>query len=65
MSSEIGKPGSKRRGKDTLAMAAIARAKEHSPQFVTEVNLNPVPEYGRKYVRPHVKATGKERKAIQ
>ncbi len=64
MSSEIGKPGTKKRGADTLALAAKARAREHSPQFVTEVNRDPVPEYGRKYVRPHVKPTGREGRRI-
>lgn len=50
---------------DPLALAAVKRAKEHSPQFVTEVNKNPVPEYGRSYIRPHVKPTGRERRAIK
>ncbi len=65
MSSEIGKPGSKKRGMDPLALGAIQRAKEKSPQFVNPVNRDPVPEYGRAYVRPHVKPTGRERRAIK
>lgn len=50
---------------DPLALAAIQRAKEKSPKFVNPVNPNPVPEYGRRYIRPHVKATGRERRAIK
>lgn len=48
---------------DPLRLAVEQRAKEK--KFVNPVNTNPVPEYGRRYIRPHVKATGRERRAIK
>ena len=64
MSSEKG--GLKRKYADPLVHALTFQARgKHSPDFQKPLNLDPVPEYNRAYVRDQVKPTGRQRKAIQ
>lgn len=64
MSSEKG--GLKRKYADPLTNALKFQARgKHSPDFQKPLNLDPIPEYNRAYVRDQVKPTGRQRKAIQ
>ena len=64
MSSERG--GQKRKYADPLTNAlGYQKRGKHSPDFQKPLNLDPVPEYNRAYVRDQVKPTGRQRKAIQ